>query len=130
MVDEPHTAAIRYEAGICPNEVTQLNVFFWREASPLTLCKYFNPVLCNCLQALRVENENETKLGEAGELVEADETAFGQRKYHRGKRQRKQDVVWFQTAVKVKEVAGKRQAQKLRASYIPDKTKDTMEDTL
>ena len=69
MVDEPHTAAIRYEAGICPNEVTQLNVFFWREASPLTLCKSFNPVLCNCLQALRVENENETKLGEAGELV-------------------------------------------------------------
>ena len=93
------------------------------------MCKSFNPVLC--LQALRVENGNETKLCEAGELVEADETTFGQRKYHRGKRQRKQGVVWFQTAVEVKEVAGKRHHISLtRASYIPDKTKDTMEDTL
>ena len=37
-----------------------------------------------------IANDNEPYLGEGGKLVEWDETALGQRKYNRGRRQRQQ----------------------------------------
>ena len=64
------------------NQVTQLNVY-WREV--ITRCNDESPKLAG--------------------TVEADETALGQRKYNRGKRQRQDGPIWYQTAVEYDEYA-------------------------
>ena len=52
-----------------------------------------------------VISEDETKLGLATGIVEADETAIGKRKYNGGKRQRSSGVQCVQTILEVDEKA-------------------------
>ena len=106
---------IAQEVSLDPKTVTQFNTW-WREA-------------------IAVVNKEETeKLGVGGGIVEADETATGQRKYQRGKRQRKGGVLWWSTAVQTRQVESatgvKRKAEKMMARFAPDRTKETLAENL
>ena len=59
-------------------------------------------------------------------MVEADETFLGKRKYNRGNRSREKGPVCVQTVLRVEEKHGKRTGVKLRAKVITDRTKETL----
>ena len=63
--------------------------------------------------------------------MEADETSTGQRKYQRGKRQRKAGAVWWSTVAQTKvSETGKRTAEKVKARLAPQRHKETLEKNL
>ena len=103
------------ESGLSKQTVSTLNNE-WRE-----ICEYEN----------ELEDELEGPMGGDGSLIETDETAFGKRKYNRGKRQRKGGVQWAQTILQVKENSnGTRTATKLRAKLVADRTAATLQENL
>ena len=64
-------------------------------------------------------------------LVEADETAVGKRKYHRGKRQRQAGTQWVQTALEVQQHDdGSRTLKRLRAQFLEDRCAETLQGDL
>lgn len=103
------------ESGLSKQTVSTLNNE-WRE-----ICEYEN----------ELEDELEGPMVGNGSLIETDETAFGKRKYNRGKRQRKGGVQWAQTILQVKENSnGTRTATKLREKLVADRTAATIQENL
>ncbi|EER18387.1 conserved hypothetical protein [Perkinsus marinus ATCC 50983] len=59
------------------------------------------------------------------EYIQADETAIGRRKYHRGRRQRQSGPLWVQTVAGIDPCSGK--VLYVSSSYVPDRSANSLE---
>ena len=78
---------------------------------------------------LTITNDNESLLN--GD-VETDEMCIGNRKYYRGKRQRKNGPIWIQTCVEIdiNNVTKKRKVKTIKAKITKDRKMETMESKM
>ena len=93
-----------------------------------TACKWYN--ICRMFCETNAKNSS-SRIGGVGLTVEIDETIFGQRKYHRGRKKNSRYIIGgIQHPARRSKKQASRQQQHIFLEIIPDRSARILEDTI